>query len=55
MDKRVETYKWILRLLIIVCTSMTMYSDHVKEKMIDNNVLPSPIGETMLEKCRKRK
>jgi|TARA_R110000822_G_scaffold56376_2_gene142491 ribosomal protein L1 len=51
MDKKVEL-QMDFTTLIIVCTSMTMYSDHVKE-MIDNNVLPSPIGETMLENVEK--
>ena len=51
MDKKVEL-QMDFTTLIIVCTSMTMYSDYVKE-MIDSNVLPSPIGETMLENVEK--
>tara|TARA_R110000824_G_scaffold193601_1_gene376014 strand:+ start:1255 stop:1548 length:294 start_codon:yes stop_codon:yes gene_type:complete len=51
MDKEMSI-KIDFTTLIVICTSLTMYSEHVSE-MISNEVLPSPIGETMLENVDK--
>ena len=51
MDKEVSL-KIDFTTLIIVCTAMTMYSDYILN-MIEDDTLPTPIGETMLQNVDK--